>query len=221
MTEPYLLSVNVGLPREFGPVPAGWPADPPGRSLRSGIFKAPVAGSVRLGLTNLAGDAQADLQKHGGPDKAVNAYAASHYPDWRAKLDLADFLPGAFGENFTIAGLTEESVCIGDTYAVGEARVQVSQPRQPCWKLARRWRIKDLTALVERSGRTGWYFRVLAEGEVAAGLPLILLDRPYPQWTIARANAIMRRRKTDPDAAELAACPLLAESWRATLGKRE
>lgn len=218
MTTPLLVSVNVGLPRQMGVEGA---ADPFDRPWRSGIVKEPVAGPVWLGRTNLAGDGQGDRQNHGGPDKAINSYSADHYPSWRAELALPDFPPGAFGENFTIAGLTEETVCIGDIYQIGAARVQVSQPRQPCSKLARRWRLKDLTARVEASGRTGWYCRVLAEGEVEWGLPVVLLDRPFPQWTIARANAIVRDRKGDPDAAAaLAACPALATSWQEALGKR-
>lgn len=221
MSEVRLVSVNVGLPRAFDPAPPGWPPDPPDRPRLSGIYKAAVAGPVRLGATNLAGDAQADRVNHGGPDKAVNAYAADHYAAWRAELGLPDFSHGAFGENFTIAGLTEDDVCIGDTYAIGAARVQVSQPRVPCWKLARRWGLRDLTALVARSGRTGWYFRVLAEGDVAAGLPVILLDRPFPQWTIAHANAVMHRRDGGRGgAADLAACPLLADAWREALRRR-
>ena len=182
------------------------------------FFKDPVDGPVWLGLTNLAGDGQADLENHGGPDKAVLAYAAAHYPLWRAELGRPDLPYGAFGENFTIAGLTEATVCIGDVYAIGEARVQVSQPRQPCWKIARRWRIKDLTARVRETGRTGWYLRVLTEGYVEPGLPVTLIERPYPQWTVARATEIMHRRREAPAAAaELAACPLLSTAWRETL----
>src|SRR5690606_6199783 len=112
-------------------------------------------------------------------------------------------------------------VCIGDTYEVGGAVVQVSQPRQPCWKLARRWRIRDLAARVQETGRTGWYLRVLREGEVTAGDSLRLIDRPYAEWTIARANEIMHERRDDRDAAgALAACPLLSASWRETLRRR-
>ncbi len=187
----------------------------------TGFFKEPVEGPIWLGQTNLAGDGQADLKNHGGPDKAVLAYAADHYPAWRAELDRSDLPYGAFGENFTIAGLVEETVCIGDVYAVGEARVQVSQPRQPCWKIARRWRIKDLTARVQATGRTGWYFRVLAEGYVQPGLPVTLLERPFPQWTVTRAGEIMRDRRDNPvAAAELAACPLLSTNWRESLSPR-
>jgi MOSC domain-containing protein YiiM len=126
---------------------------------------------------------------------------------------------GAFGENFTVRGVTEADVCIGDVFAVGGVLVQVSQPRQPCWKLARRWRVKDLAARVQATGRTGWYFRVLEEGEVTPGLRLVLRERPWPQWTVARANEIMHERRDDR-AAALAACPSLSANWRETLHTR-
>ena len=225
MTTPLLVSIQVGLPRWHGRPGADDPMD---RPWETGFFKQVVEGPRWLGRTNLVGDGQADLVNHGGPDKAVLCYAASHYPGWRAELERPDpsassgqVLPhGAFGENFTIEGLTEETVCVGDSYRVGEAIVQVSQPRQPCWKLAWRWRMKELTALVERSGRTGWYVRVLDEGEVCAGQPLKLLERPYPEWTVARASQVMRGRRQDPEAAgALAACELLAASWRDRLAE--
>lgn len=188
------------------------------RPWTTGFFKEPVEGPVWLGRTNLAGDGQADRENHGGPDKAVLAYSADHYPLWRAELNRPDLPYGAFGENFTIAGLSEETVCIGDVYAIGEVRVQVSQPRQPCWKIARRWRIKDLTARVRETGRTGWYLRVLEEGYVEAGLPVALLERPFPRWTVAHATEIMHHRRENPEAAaELAACPFLSAVWRETL----
>jgi MOSC domain-containing protein YiiM len=217
MTTPLLVSIQVGLPRSYGQDGADDPMDQP---WQTGFYKQPVDGPRWLGRTNLAGDGQADLVNHGGPDKAVLSYAASHYPGWRDELGRPDLPHGAFGENFTIEGLNEETVCIGDRYALGQAIVEVSQPRAPCWKLARRWRIKELTALVERSGRTGWYIRVLEEGEVRPGLTLTLLERPYPQWTVARATQVMRGRRHDRAAAgELAGCELLAASWRDRLAE--
>lgn len=218
MPSPLLLSVNVGLPRELPPPPKGWRGDPPWRSRMSGIFKEPVAGAVWVGATNLAGDAQADRKNHGGADKSVNVYSADHFPDWRLRLDRPDLTSGAFGENFTVAGLDEETVCIGDIFAIGDVRVQVTQPRQPCWKLARKWDVKDLVVQVEELHRTGWYLRVLHEGHVEAGLPITLLERPHPEWTIARAYATMRARHDDPaTAAALAACPALSEDWQKSL----
>jgi MOSC domain-containing protein YiiM len=217
MTTPLLISIQVGLPTSYGREGADDPMD---RPWRTGFFKQPVDGPLFLGATNLAGDGQADLLNHGGPDKAVLCYAASHYPAWRAELDRPDLPHGAFGENFTVEGVTEETVCVGDVYRLGGSVVQVSQPRQPCWKLAWRWRLKELTALVERSGRTGWYVRVLEEGEVRPGLPLTLLDRHYPEWTVSRATRVMRRRGQNPTAAgALAGCEALAASWRDRLAE--
>lgn len=215
MTDARLLSIQVGLPRTMGHALAG---DPLGKLWTSGIVKESPPGPVRVTRTNLPGDRQADTQHHGGPDKAVNAMPSEHYPYWSRTLDRPLPTHGAFGENFTTEGLLEGGVCIGDVFEVGEAVVQISQPRQPCWKLARHWRLKDFAALVQRSGRTGWYFRVLREGTVEAGLPLRLSERPHPEWTVSRANEVMNYRKDDLDAARaLAACPALSESWRAGL----
>jgi MOSC domain-containing protein YiiM len=217
MSTPLLVSIQVGLPRSYGHQGAANPMD---RPWQTGFFKQPVDGPRWLGRTNLTGDGQADLVNHGGPDKAVLSYAAAHYPAWRAEVGRLDLPYGAFGENFTVEGLSEETVCLGDRYRLGGALVEVSQPRQPCWKLAWRWRLKELTALVEQSGRTGWYLRVLEEGEVRPGLPLTLLERPYPEWTVARATQVMRRRKHDPTTAgELAGCEALAASWRDRLAE--
>lgn len=213
-----ILSLRVGLPEQLGLEGA---ADPLDRSWSTGSFKQPVAGPIWLGRTNLVGDGQADRKHHGGPDKAVCAYPAAHYPLWQAELGLPDFPFGAFGENVTLDELTEQDVCIGDAFAIGEARVQISQPRQPCWKLSRRWRVKDLALRVQLTGRTGWYLRVLAEGYVAPHQPIRLLDRPFPGWTVAHANAVMHDRQGDREAAaDLAACPLLSANWRATLTAR-
>jgi len=213
-----VLSIQVGLPRTLGRPEA---ADPMDKVWTTGFFKEPVAGPVWLGRTNLVGDGQADLQNHGGPEKAVNVYPAEHYPYWESDLGLAGLAPGAFGENFTTIGALEAVVCVGDIFEAGEALVQVSQPRQPCWKLARRWRIKDLALRVQQTGRTGWYFRVLREGRVEAGRPLVLVDRPHPEWTVAAANEVMHHRKADMEAARaLAACPALSARWRETLSRR-
>ena len=213
-----LLSIQVGLPRTVGRPDA---TDPIDKSWTTGIFKEPVAGPVRLGASNLVGDGQADLQNHGGPEKAVNVYPAEHYPYWASDLCLPVLPHGAFGENFTTAGADEASVCIGDIYAVGTALVQVSQPRQPCWKLARRWRVKDLALRVQQAGRTGWYFRVLREGDIEAGMLLVLHERPHPEWTVAAANAVMHHRKADLEATRaLAACSALSVRWRESLSRR-
>lgn len=187
----------------------------------TGIFKDPVQGPVWMSKTNLAGDGQADLVNHGGEDKAVNAYALEHYPYWRVQLNLPLSQHGAFGENFTTEGLLETEVCIGDTYALGETIVQISQPRQPCWKLALKWQVKDLALQVERNGKTGWYFRVIKEGSVCAGDEFKLIERSFPHWTIEAANQVMHHRENDlAAAAELAAIPLLSKSWQESLKSR-
>lgn len=187
----------------------------------TGFYKNSVSEPVYAGKLNVEGDGQADLEVHGGPDKAICCYAYAHYPFWRERLNNAELPTGAFGENFTIAGLAEPDVCIGDTWQAGERLVvQLSQPRQPCWKLARRWRVKTLALEVQQSGKTGWYFRVLTPGRVAAGTPLTLIERPFPQWTVERANQIIYA-KAPPreDVLALSEVPLLSESWRLHLAR--
>jgi len=213
-----LASIQVGTPKRYGFEKADDPHDLP---WTTSFFKSPVDGPVFARSTNLDGDRQADLDVHGGANKAVLAYSAEHYPKWREELAMPDMPHGAFGENFTIAGLGEESVCVGDRYRIGAATFEVSQPRQPCWKLARRWRMIKLAALVVNNGRSGWYFRVLEEGFVEAGLPISLLERPNPQWTVARANQILHHRKSDLALTlELAAVPRLSNGWVRELRER-
>ena len=155
----------------------------------SGFAKQPVAGPVELRSDNLDGDGQADRTVHGGPEKALLGYCADHYPLWSSELGQP-FADGAFGENLALTGLSEEAVAIGDTFHLGTAVIQVSQPRQPCWKLARRNHRPDLPAKAITSGRLGWYFRVLTAGVVTAGDTLETLARPHAEWTIARINRL-------------------------------
>ena len=217
-TRPNLLSIQVGQPRSFGAADA---ADPIDRPWTTGFFKEPVSGPVRLSRTNLAGDGQADLVNHGGIDKAVLAYSADHYSDWRIELGMSDLPFGAFGENLTVTGQSEADVCIGDRWGLGDVLLEVSQPRLPCWKLARRWRIKDLALRVDRTGRSGWYFRVLREGTLTAGSQCRLEDRPYPEWTVARANELWLHDKANlADATRLMAVDRLATSWKEMLSHR-
>ncbi|HET6145056.1 MAG TPA: MOSC domain-containing protein [Candidatus Acidoferrales bacterium] len=213
-----LESVQIGAIRNLGHQNA---ADIHDKPWTTGFFKIPVRGPVHVSMTNVDGDGQADLVNHGGPDKAVLAYSADHYPKWRKELQLPEMPHGAFGENFTISGLNEELVCIGDSFRIGAVKVRVSQPRQPCWKLARRWRMHELTGFVVRNGRTGWYFRVEEEGEVEAEMPVTLIDRPNPEWTVARANQILHHMKLDLAATlELSCVPELAASWVEELQER-
>lgn len=187
----------------------------------TGFFKEPVAGEVFVGHEGIDGDAQADRANHGGPDKAVCVYAAAHYADWRESLGLLGMRFGAFGENFTVEGAVEDEVCIGDVFEADGAVFQISQPRQPCWKLSRRWKVKDLSAQVVENGRTGWYFRVLRSGCVSVGTMLRLRERPYPNWTVTAANGVMHHQKGGLEAAaKLAACEALSVSWRESLERR-
>ena len=212
-----LESIQVGLPQTLG---GGDSSDRPQREWRSALFKSPVESAVSASKTGLAGDGQADLENHGGVDMAINAYPREHFDYWTEKLQI-QFPAGAFGENFSTLGMTEQSTCIGDTYQVGDIIVQVSQPRKPCWKIARRWQVKDLAAQVERTGLTGWYFRVLEEGEVEAPAAISLVDRPHPEWSIAEVNEIVCRRKDDAgQASQLGSCPALSEGWRQLLMRR-
>jgi MOSC domain-containing protein YiiM len=204
---PLLSSLNVGFPRHTdGPEP--W---------TSGIYKSPILGRIHLSSENLAGDGQADLSVHGGPDKAVCVYSVDHYPLWRQELGVPECGPGWFGENFSVDGQTETAVAIGDTFTIGTAVVQISQPRAPCWKLGRRWHRLDMQKLVVQSGRTGWYLRVLQTGDVERGDALTLIERPFPRLTIDAVNAVRHSRGGTVDieaARELANCPALAEAWR-------
>lgn len=189
----------------------------------SSIWREAAVGRVFLGRTDLAGNAQADLKNHGGPDKAVCCYSAEHYPVWCSSLRLpgTEFGHGAFGENFTLSGLTEDAVCLGDIYSVGTARVQVSQPRMPCWKVGRRWDREGLPGEMTATGRTGFYLRVLEEGEVGAGDTLMLNERPMPDCTVAFLNDALYVHKNDPvQDEELSRLPLLAEAWRRTFRRR-
>lgn len=210
-----VISVQVGKPREME---AEMESDIP---WVTGFLKKAVPGPLWLGRTNLEGDEQADLAYHGGPHKAVCVYPWAHYPYWRKQLNMPDLIGGDFGENLTVDVLAERDVCIGDVWSIGESVVEVSQPRQPCWKLARRWRVKDLAVQVQQTGRTGWYFRVLVEGHVQQGMSMQLIERPEPNWTIAAANQLMHHDKSNRvDAARLAALKSLSPSWQATLSKR-
>ncbi len=203
-----VVSIQVGKPRR---IDGEW---------ESGFIKTPVDGPVWLGVTNLDGDGQADLKHHGGPDQAVLVYAAEHYPTWRVELGRPDLPYGAFAENVTVSGLTEARVCIGDVYALGGAKVQVTQPRTPCWKLSRRWETEGLTVQVQQTGRTGWYLRVLSEGFVEPGAAVVLRERSYPDWTVTRAAQVMRSCREDPAAAAgLQAVGPLSERWKTTLAR--
>jgi MOSC domain-containing protein YiiM len=207
-----LQSVQVGTPHRYGVKGATEILQQP---WQTSFFRTPSPARRMLYMTHLEGNAQADTKNHGSLNQAVLLYAAAHYPRWQQELGLSEIAAGGFGENFTVAGLSEETACIGDIYAIGDARIQVTGPRYPCWKIERRWGRAGLTAQVAATGRTGWYCRVAQEGMVAPALPLLLVERPYPQWTIALVNDFGHDRNKDIDTAKaLAACPALQEFWQ-------
>jgi MOSC domain-containing protein YiiM len=207
-----LLSVNAGLPREVE-----WR----GKVVRTSIFKTPVPGRVRVATLNLEGDQQSDLSVHGGADKAVYAYPSEHYAFWREELPGVDLPWGAFGENFTTAGLLEDAVHIGDRLRVGSAEFVVTQPRMPCFKLGIRFERPDMVKRFQRSGRTGFYLGVLAEGEVAAGDAMEWLARDEHGVTVAEVASAYTADATNLDLVRrVSELPALPASWRDYFRKR-
>ncbi|MFC4597912.1 MOSC domain-containing protein [Cohnella hongkongensis] len=191
-----------------------------GKEAKSGISKSSVQSALRLTGLGFEGDEQADLEHHGGPDKAICVYSYEHYPHWEQVLGRT-LGYGAFGENFTVGRLIEHEVSVGDVFRIGSAVVQISQPRQPCWKLAMKWGLDELPLLVTSSGATGFYFRVLETGEVRAGDELSLLEAHPDRVTVAEANRVMHRDRNDTEGMRrLLAVDALSASWSKTLTQR-
>jgi MOSC domain-containing protein YiiM len=206
MTDAFVLSVQTGLAAPLGP-----------DHVPSGFVKTPRTDAVSVRLLGLAGDEQADLTVHGGPEKAVYAYAQTHYPGWAAQFPTLapDFHGGAMGENLTIVGMDEAAICVGDIHAVGSALLQVCQPRQPCFKLGLRHANNKLARAMVRSGRSGWYYRVLQEGALRTGDRIALRDRPNPDFAFTRLVEIVYRGKASAEElARMAEMPGLASQWR-------
>ncbi|WP_436664141.1 MOSC domain-containing protein [Alicyclobacillus acidoterrestris] len=187
-----------------------------GKTWSTAFYKEPVNRPVIVERGGIEGDAQADRKHHGGADKAVLVYALEHYRTWAAEYPHLSFSPGGFGENLTVAGLNEETVCVGDAYRIGNVLVEVSQPRTPCWKISERWQASSLTDRVRQTGRTGWYVRVRAPGVIAAGDALELVDRPHPDLSLSLLNDLLfgRVQKTKAVLDALQSCRALANAWR-------
>lgn len=211
MTAPRILSVQIGRATTYTYDGGG---DGKPSSWQTAFYKEPVTGSVAVGSLGVAGDEQADRKNHGGLDKAVLAYSADHYEFWRSQPEFAAMQPGAFGENLTIAGLTEATVCLGDRWQGAHVLWEVSQPRQPCWKMGRRWRQPLLPKQVIQNGRSGWYLRVIDEGPLAPGESLTLVARPHPAWTIERVSRLYYHERDPEQLRELANVPALSAAWR-------
>jgi len=183
---------------------------------RSAIAKIALAGAVDAGPEGLAGDEQGDRRIHGGPDKAVHCYAWAHYAHWREVLPGTPWLdgPGAFGENFSVDGMDEADVCIGDRWQVGGVLFEVSQGRQPCWKLNDRFGVPDMAARVQRTLRAGWYLRVLEPGRVQAGDAIVRIAQPHPDWPLARLLRAIRDRDCEPALLQQILALPLTDAWR-------
>ena len=181
----------------------------------SAFIKTEVAGPVAAGALGLAGDEQADKRFHGGPDKAVYGYDVGSYGEWSAAFPALRFGPGSMGENLAIAGFDEVSVCIGDIHRIGSVLLQVTQPRQPCWKLAAVFGEPLLVRAMFQNGRTGWYYRVLGAGVLAAGDAAELVDHCNGAWTIRRlADFTVARHRPPEEVREMLSLPGLPDGLR-------
>lgn len=183
-----LISVNIGLPQEV---------EINGKPVLTGIYKTPTPNRLRLGRLTLVGDGQADLTVHGGEHQAAYSYPVEHYAHWESVLQRAPLAHGSFGENFTISGLLEDDVCVGDIWQVGGAVVQVTLPRLPCFKFGHRIGRPDILKEFLHSGRSGFYHRVLAEGEVGAGDVITVLERDPVGLTIRAALGLQKLGEGD------------------------
>lgn len=210
-----LISVNVGLPREVVYK---------GKTVKTGIFKEPVAGRVQVRRLNLDGDRQADLSVHGGPSKAIYAYPSEHYGYWRQELPGMDLPWGMFGENFTTEGLLEDGVNIGDRFRVGSAEVMVTEPRLPCYKLGVKFGREDIIKRFLQSGRTGFYVAVLREGEVGAGDGIERIGRDRNNITVPDITRLYVNKNYSQADLEMlrrvAALEALPEGWRSYFAEK-
>ena len=216
-----LAFIHIGLPRtitrtnELGET----------EKQRTGFYKQPTD-QVFVGFDRIDGDGAANLKFHGGVDRPMLFYSARHYPDWQAELNLPEMGPGGFGENFTIdsdpdSRIDETTVCLGDQFRIGESLVvEVSQPREPCSTLTRRWQLPELAGMVTQFARGGWYCRTVNPATVHRGDRVERIANPYPQWTIAEVLRVRARAKKDLEAAAaLASVPALSTLWKTQLGK--
>ncbi len=207
-TMPRLLSVNVGLPRDIA-----WR----GRTVHTAVWKDPVPGRCRAGRLNLEGDGQGDLAGHGGEYRAVFVYQMESYRYWQEQLKRVDFVRGQFGENFTIEGLPDDGVCIGDRYRIGSAVFEVTQPRVTCYRVGIRMNEPRMPALLTSSGRPGFYFRVREEGEVGAGDEIVKVGEAKERMTVAEINSLLYSPDHTRDLLERALrIEALSPGWRAS-----
>ncbi len=204
-----LLAINVSRPRT---ILIG------GQPVATGIFKESVTGPVMVRTLGLAGDGQADLENHGGIHKAVYAYPFEHYAHWSQELKREDFSFGQFGENLTVEGLLEDQVYIGDVLRIGDVLLEVTQPRVPCFKLAHKMGMPGFPKLFAKSGRTGFYLRVLAEGEITAGDEIERVKTDPHGLSVHALMDVMHFDRNNIAVMEKAvSIPALTPSWREEL----
>ena len=209
--DPTVLSVNIALPEKVSLDGR--------RKVLSGIFKKPVTGKIFLDVLGLQGDGSADPVHHGGPDKAVCAYPADYFPYWE-KVTGKKLSYGAFGENLSLTGLSETKIHIGDVFSLGEAEVQCSQPRQPCHKLNKIFEFQEMACRIQKTGFSGWYFRVLKPGWVEPGVALKLVAQGDRRVTVDAANDLRHNNKKDIEKLrEILIIAALSDSWREYFSK--
>ncbi|HEY3827256.1 MAG TPA: MOSC domain-containing protein [Bryobacteraceae bacterium] len=213
-----ILSVNVGTPKQ---APTGDARVPAGYStVLTSIFKSPVSGRVAVRGYNIEGDRQSDLTVHGGPNKAVYSYPSEHYPFWKEQLPDMDLPYGVFGENLTTEGLTEDLVRIGDQFRVGSAVLRVTQPRMPCFKLGIRFSRNDMVKRFWQSGRSGIYFAIVEEGDLAAGDPIEKIAEGPVEISVADVVRLYRGDETSSELLNRALRAPLSGSWKEELRER-
>ena len=205
-----LLSVNVSLPKTVSIN---------GKTYDTGIYKSAVAGLVSLRKLNLAGDGQGDLKNHGGEYQAIYCYPQEHYAYWANELARDHFAFGEFGENFTTQGLLENQVCIGDVFRIGEAIIQVTQPRVPCYKLADKMGMAGFDKTFLRANRSGFYVRVLEEGDVQAGDAIAMVSRDPIAMTVAEVNSALYLDKQPAQAERARQIEALSPGWKRSFEK--
>jgi len=207
-----LLEVRIGKVKRLGDT-----------EIMTAIAKSVCEGPVTIEAERVHGDEQGEAVIHGGPDKSVLQYARHHYAQWQGEFPASAplFQPGGFGENLVAEGWDETTMCIGDVVQIGGALLQVAQPRSPCFKLNHRFGQPTMSRRAQQTHRTGWYYRVLRQGVIAAGDTLQVVERPLPQWAVTRVQHYLYDEPRNQDAAfELSTLPLLAESLRLVFGRR-
>jgi len=213
-----LKALLVGQPQTYGDITA---TEPLKKAWRTAIFKQACMDEIYADEFGLAGDAVADTIHHGGREKAIFANSLQNYAAWEEFLGLKNLAYGALGENFTIDGLSENSVCIGDVHQIGSLTLQVSQPRKPCYKLSMRWSNSDMTAFIARSGLTGWYYRVLEKGSCRAGDEIKVVRRDEMAMSVMELNRLFHGGERDGALLEkFKRLDALTPKWREDMEKK-